>query len=128
MHKAISTHQAPKAVGPYSQAVLAKDFLFISGQLPINPASSLIEALTIEEQTTQVLKNIEAILREAGLNFHQVVRCEIFLTNMNDFKTVNAIYANTFNGPVKPARQTIEVSDLPMGALIEISCIALTGK
>ncbi len=126
--KAISTSKAPQAIGPYSQAVLAGGFLFISGQLPTDPVTGKIEGAGVEEQMRQVLKNIGAILEEAGLTFEQVVRSEIFLQDMKDFKAVNALYAEFFHYPVKPARQTIQAAALPMGALVEISCIALNAK
>lgn len=124
MLKVVSTANAPKAVGPYSQAVIAGSFLFVSGQLPINPLSQTIEKEDIEWQTAQVLQNLEAILIAAGLNFSHVVKCEIFLKNISDFKSVNALYEKAFSYEIKPARQTIEVAALPMGAKIEISCIA----
>ncbi len=118
---------APKAVGPYSQAVMAKPFLFISGQIPLDPETSKITDQTIQGQTIRVFKNLEAILHAAGLTFKEVVRVDVFLKNMDDFQAMNAIYAEQFNHPLKPARQTVQVSKLPMDALIEISCIAFAG-
>lgn len=123
--KKIETAKAPKAVGPYSQAVQAGPFLFVSGQLPIDPAVGKITATTIEEQTRFVLSNLEAILKEAGLTFKNVVRTEVFLKDMNDFQAMNALYAEQFCHAIKPARQTVQVARLPMDALVEISCIAL---
>ncbi len=124
MKKQIITEHAPKAIGPYSQGVMAGGLLFVSGQLPIDPKSGKIVETTIEGQTRQVLKNIEAILKEAGLGFADVVKAEVFLQDMDDFQKMNAIYAAVFTGPIKPARQAVEVARLPMDALIEISCIA----
>ncbi len=121
--KSIHTPDAPAAIGPYSQAIQAGDFLFISGQLPINPASGTIEAVTIEGQTEQVLKNLEAILKAAGLTFNKVVRSEIYLKDMSDFAVVNGLYGQCFPGH-KPARQTLQVAKLPLDARIEISMIA----
>lgn len=128
MKKQINTENAPKAIGPYSQAVLADRFLFVSGQLPIDPASGKILETSIDGQTRQVLSNIEAILKEAGLSFDDVVKAEVFLKEMQDFQKMNAIYAEKFNGPIKPARQAFQVARLPMDALIEISCIAINSK
>lgn len=124
----VNTPNAPKAIGPYSQAVKAGSFLFVSGTLPVDPATGLLSATTIEDQTRQVLKNIDAILKDQGLTFAKVVKTEVYLTNINDFKTMNEIYALEFSNPIKPARQTMEVSALPLGALIEISCIAFFGN
>jgi 2-iminobutanoate/2-iminopropanoate deaminase len=122
--KKISTDKAPKAIGPYSQAVRACNLIFVSGQLPIDVATSNIVEGGIKQQTKQVIDNIEAILKSEGLSLEHVVRCDVFLQNMEDFKTVNSIYAERFTGDIHPARQTVEVAKLPMGALIEISCIA----
>lgn len=123
--KKIDTIEAPAALGPYSQAVKANGFLFVSGQLPIDPKEGKIVETSIEGQTSQVLKNIEAILRSENLSWKDVVRCEIYLQNLSDFKTVNTLYGEKFPHEIKPARQTLEVSKIPLGALIEISCIAL---
>lgn len=127
MKKQIHTENAPKAIGPYSQAVLAGQFLFVSGQLPIDPNTGKITETTIEGQTKQVLSNIEAILKAAGLSFADVVKAEVFLKDMNDFQKMNAIYAEMFTGLIKPARQAFQVARLPMDALIEVSCIAHYG-
>ena len=125
MKKQIDTSDAPKAIGPYSQAVATEQFLFVSGQIPVNPRTGKIDEMSIEWQTGQVFRNLEAILAAAGLTFADVVKAEVFLKDMDDFQKVNAIYAEKFAGPVKPARQTVEVARLPMDALIEISCIAI---
>jgi 2-iminobutanoate/2-iminopropanoate deaminase len=124
MFKKIETEKAPKAIGPYSQAILAGDFLFISGQIPINPKTGKVEESTIEGQTAQVLANIKAILETLGLSFEHVVKTEIYLKDMQDFQVVNAIYAEKFSHPNKPARQTMQVGKLPLDVLLEISCIA----
>lgn len=125
MLKKIETVEAPKAIGPYSQAVMTQQLVFVSGQLPIDPKVGKIVDQSIEGQTKLVLDNIEAILKAAGLTFDNVVKTEVFLKDMNDFSAMNAIYAQRFNGPVKPARQAFQVARLPLDALIEISCIAL---
>ena len=120
--KVISTNNAPKAIGPYSQGILANGFLFISGQIPLDEKGTLVEG-GIEAQAKQSLSNLKAILSACDLEFKDVVKTTIFLTNMSDFDAVNQIYANTF-GEHKPARSTIEVSKLPKGALVEIELIA----
>ena len=122
--KKIETAAAPKAIGPYSQAVLAGPYLFISGQIPIEPNSGKVLASTIEEQTKQVLNNIGAILKEAGLNFENIVKTEVYLKDMQDFVAMNTVYASYFSHPIKPARQAMQVAKLPMDVLIEISAIA----
>lgn len=121
---ALKTDKAPKAIGPYSQAVSDGNYLFVSGQLPIDPKTGRIEAQDTIGQGKQVLSNIEAILTKAGLDFSHVLRVDVFLTNLDDFKDLNAFYQECFGQSVPPARQTIEVSRLPMDAKIEISCIA----
>ena len=124
MQQIIETNNAPKAIGPYSQAVRSGPFLFVSGQLPIDPKTGTIASSTIEGQTGQVLANLEAILVAAGLSLADVVKTDVFLKNMHDFPAMNAVYAKAFNGPLKPARATIQAAMLPMDALVEISCIA----
>lgn len=120
----IEAENAPKAIGPYSHAVKAGDFLFVSGQLPLNPKTGQLAPATIQDQTRQVLANIEAILTAAGLTWKNVVRCEVFLKDLQDFKEMNTIYAEKFPHDVKPARHAFQVAKLPMDALVEISCIA----
>ncbi len=124
MLKKIETNGAPAAIGPYSQAIAANGFLFVSGQIPIDPQAGKIVETSIEGQTGQVLANIEAILKSENLSWEHVVRCEIYLKNLSDFQMVNRLYGEKFTGPIKPARQTLGVSEIPLGALIEISCIA----
>jgi 2-iminobutanoate/2-iminopropanoate deaminase len=121
----IETSDAPKAIGPYSQAIRAGDFLFVSGQIPIDPRTGKIDATTIEAQTAQVLHNIEAILRAAHCDWSHVVKTEIYLQDLQDFQVVNMLYAEKFVGNVHPARQTVQVAKLPMNARLEISCIAM---
>lgn len=123
-HYEVHSENAPAAIGPYSQAVRAGQFLYISGQIGTDPKTSNFVAGGVAEQMKQVLDNLEAILRAEGLTLENVVRSELFLNDMDDFKVVNTIYADRFVYPIKPARQTVAVKGLPRGALIEISCIA----
>lgn len=113
----------PAAVGPYSQAVRSGNLLFCSGQIPINPATGKIEATDVEEQAKQVLANIRALLLSQNLDFNRVVKATVFLQSMADFPKVNPIYEEAFHGH-KPARSTVAVAGLPLGALIEIEIIA----
>jgi 2-iminobutanoate/2-iminopropanoate deaminase len=122
---AINTQAAPKAIGPYSQAVVAGGFVFVSGQIALNPSTASIIEGGIMDQTLQVLKNIEAILKEAGLSLNRVVKTEVFLKDFDDFAAMNEVYATFFPGDIKPARVTVEVSRLPRDVLVEIGCIAL---
>jgi len=116
---------APKAIGPYSQAATAGGFVFLSGQIPLDPASgSLVSG--IEKQTNQVMQNLQAVLKAAGLDFKHVLKATIFLTDLNNFQTVNGIYEKWLGG-VKPARATIQVSALPKGAEVEIEMVAFRG-
>lgn len=120
----ISTEKAPKAIGPYSQAVEANSMLFISGQLAIEPETNQFIGGDIIAQTKHVLENIQSILIAAGSSKDRVLFCTIYLKNLNDFAAFNEVYANFF-GEHRPARATVEVSNLPKGALIEISAIAI---
>lgn len=117
------TPRVPAAVGPYSQAARSGGFLFCSGQIPINPASGKIEAADVEGQARQVLANIEALLLAQGRAMSDVVKATVFLHSMADFPKVNPIYEAAFQGH-KPARSTVQVAGLPLGALIEIEVIA----
>ncbi len=119
----IVSKEAPGAIGPYSQGIRAGNFLFFSGQLPIDPASGEIVAGGIEEQTRRVMANIGAVLASAGCGFRQVVKTTIYLTDLQDFARVNAIYGQYFEAPA-PARATVQVAALPKGAMIEIEGIA----
>lgn len=124
MKKIIETSKAPQAIGPYSQAVIAGGFIFISGQIPINPfTNEIVEG--IESQTKQVMQNLSAILEAQNLTFSDVVKASIFIKDMNDFNEINKIYASYFELGNAPARETVEVSRLPKDVLIEISMIAL---
>ena len=120
--KVIKTLEAPAAIGPYSQAIKANGFLFVSGQIPLTPNGELAGD-DIKTQTKQVLKNLKAILKEADLSLKDAVKTTIFLKNMDDFSIVNEIYAQAF-GEHKPARSTIEISKLPKDVLVEIELIA----
>ena len=120
--KVIKTLEAPAAIGPYSQAIKANGFLFVSGQIPLTPNGELAGD-DIKAQTKQVLKNLKAILKEADLSLKDAVKTTIFLKNMDDFSVVNEIYAQAFKEH-KPARSTIEISKLPKDVLIEIELIA----
>jgi len=121
--KTIQTNKAPAPIGPYSQGVLVNNFLFISGQIALHPQTGKLVNQNIEAETRQALSNIEAILQKADITWQNVVKCEIFLTNIQNFAKVNVIY-NEILGNAAPARQVVEVSALPKGANIEISCIA----
>jgi 2-iminobutanoate/2-iminopropanoate deaminase len=120
----IRTQKAPAAIGPYSQAIRAGDTVYCSGQIPIDPATGELVGGSVEDQTRQVLKNLKAVLRAAGLTFAQVVRCTVFVSNMDDFGRVNEVYAEFFPSD-PPARATVEVSRLPKEVAVEISCIAV---
>lgn len=119
----VHNDKAPKAVGPYSQAIVAGNLVFCAGQIPLNPESMTIEVHTIEEQTRQVLANLDQVLSTVGLSLARVVKTTVFLKNFDDFPRMNSVYAEVFNGH-RPARSTVEVSRLPMDALVEIECIA----
>jgi 2-iminobutanoate/2-iminopropanoate deaminase len=123
MKKIISTDKAPKAIGPYSQAVEANGFIFISGQLPVNPLDGSIPQ-TIKEQTEMVIKNIEAILLSEGLTLKNVVKTTVFMTDLAKFSEMNEVYSKFFSSE-PPARATVEVRNLPKGVMIEIECIAV---
>ena len=115
---------APPPIGPYSPALLVNDTLYISGQVTINIETGQLITENIELATDQVLRNIKALLAEASMTLENVVKCTIFMTDLNEFQKMNAVYAGYFEG-VAPARETVEISRLPMDATIEISCIAI---
>ena len=121
--KIINTREAPAPIGPYSQAVQTGSLLFISGQVAINPASGNVEAKDIREETIQVMKNLTAILHEAQMDFNNVIKTTIFLSDMSLFATVNEIYAGYFTGDY-PARETVAVKGLPKNVNVEINMIA----
>lgn len=124
MKKIIYTKKAPDPVGPYSQAVFVNSTLYISGQVAINPETGKIENSNIENETLQVMKNLEAILNEVGFNFKNVIKSSIFLSDMNNFNAVNKVYGSFFSVEDAPARVTVEVSRLPMDVNVEIDMIA----
>ena len=119
----VYTKEAPDAIGPYSQAIKANGFVFTSGQIAINPSNGQIEATTIEGQTEQVMKNLDAVLKETGSSFEKVVKTVCFLADMNDFGKFNEIYAKYFTS--KPARSCVAVKTLPKNVLVEVECISL---
>lgn len=123
--KKISTNKAPAAIGPYSQAVILDNLLFTSGQIPILPESGNIEAQGITAQAEQVMKNIGAVLEEAGVDYEAVVKTTCFLSDMEDFAPFNDVYAKYFTG--KPARSCVAVKQLPKNALCEVEVIAYLG-
>jgi 2-iminobutanoate/2-iminopropanoate deaminase len=120
----VSTARAPKAIGPYSQAVTANGFLFTAGQVALDPAKGELVAGGITEQTTRALENLRAVLAEAGTDFSHVVKTTVFLVDMADFTDMNAVYARAF-GDHRPARSTVAVAGLPRGARVEIEVIAV---
>lgn len=125
MKKEIRSKNSPEAIGPYSQAIETNfnRLIFISGQLAIDPNSKRLIEGTIDEKTHQVMKNLKSILNEAGLSFENVIKSTIYCTNLDNFKNINEVYGSYFNKPY-PARATIQVSALPLGALVEIEMIA----
>jgi len=123
MKKVISTHNAPAAIGPYSQAILSGNTLYCSGQIAINPVTGNLVIDNITEETNQVMQNILAVLNEAEMDFSHVVKCSIFMKDMNDYAAINAVYANSFSEN-PPAREAVQVSVLPKNVNVEISVIA----
>lgn len=121
----IKSKAAPVAIGPYSHAVKAGDFIFCSGQIGLSPSTGQLVGNDISSQTTQSLKNLKFIVEEAGSDFSHVTKVTIFMTDMNNYSKVNEIYSDYFN-TIKPARSAVQVVALPRGALIEIECIAMT--
>ena len=122
MKKVIATTNAPAAIGPYSQAIEYNGMVYASGQIPVNPATGEVESDNIEGQAEQSLKNVGAILKEAGLDYSNVIKTTCFLADMADFASFNEIYARYFTG--KPARSCVAVKSLPKGALVEVEVIA----
>ena len=125
MKKAILTNKAPLPIGPYNQAINYENMLFVSGQIPLDPDSNELINTGIEDETNQVMKNIQAILTEAGMSFDDIVKTSIFLKDMDNFKIVNEMYGNYFKNIIPPARETVQVSKLPLDVNVEISCIAI---
>jgi 2-iminobutanoate/2-iminopropanoate deaminase len=124
MKTIINTISAPAPIGPYSQAVAANGLLFVSGQIPMDPATGEIISTNIKAEAIQVMENLKAILIEAGTGFDQIIKTTIFLTDMNSFAQVNEVYGSYFTSDF-PARETVQVSGLPKGVNVEISVIAL---
>ncbi|MEE1153904.1 MAG: RidA family protein [Acutalibacteraceae bacterium] len=122
MSEKIYTKNAPDAIGPYSQAVVCNGMVFTSGQIAINPASGNVEAVTIEEQTEQVMKNLGAVLEASGSSYDKAVKTTCFLANMSDFGAFNEIYGKYFSS--KPARSCVAAKELPKGVLVEVEVIA----
>jgi len=126
MKKIIKTPKSPMPIGPYNQAVYAGGTLYISGQVPMNPETGKLVDSSIVDATVQVMKNLEAILRVADMSFSNVVKSSIFITDMDDFAAINAAYGAYFEESIAPARETIQVSKLPLGVDVEISMIAVS--
>ena len=124
MKTVIKIPGAPAPIGPYSQAILSNKTLYVSGQIPLDPFTGDLVTSDIQSATHRVLKNISALISEAGMTLDNVVKCSIFLKDMNDFAVVNEIYASYFSN-VPPARETVQVAKLPLDVSIEISCIAV---
>ena len=120
--KKVATENAPAAIGPYSQAIICGDMVFTSGQIPINPASGNVEAVTIEEQSKQVMENLGAVLKAAGSSFEKAVKTTCFLADIADFAAFNGVYAQYFI--TCPARSCVAVKDLPKGVKVEVEVIA----
>ena len=127
MKTRIHTDKAPAAIGPYSQAVLAGDFLYVSGQLPLDPVSGAMAGDTAAEQAEQSIRNLSAILEAAGMTLADVVKTTVLLADIADFAAVNEVYAKHFTGAVLPARAAFAVRDLPKGAKVEIELVAYKG-
>jgi 2-iminobutanoate/2-iminopropanoate deaminase len=123
MKREVKTEKAPKAIGPYSQAIMAGGFIFVSGQIPIVPATGELVTGTIEDEMRRVLENLSAILQAAGCSLSQVVKVTVFLQDMNDFSKMNAVYGEFFKPPF-PARAAIQVARLPRDARVEVEAIA----
>jgi len=121
----IATTEAPGAVGPYSQGVAADGLVFTAGQIPIDPAAGKVVATTIEDQTRQVLRNVDAVLRAAGSGLHRVVKMTVFMTDLGDFQAMNGVYSEFFPAD-PPARSAVQVVALPLGVQIEMEAVALT--
>ena len=124
IRETVSTDKAPKAIGPYEQAIKAGEFIYTAGQIPIDPQSGNLIAGGIAEQTRQVLENLKAVLEAAGSSLDKVVKATVFLKNMADFAALNEVYGE-YLGKAKPARSTVAVAELPRGALVEMDFVAL---
>lgn len=125
MKKIINTKNAPAPIGPYNQAVLSGNTLYTSGQIAINPASGELVTDSIEKETKQVMENMKAVLKEAGMTFEDVIKSSIFIADMHSFSKINEVYGSYFNAETAPARETVEVANLPKFVNVEISMIAI---
>ncbi|MBY8961381.1 RidA family protein [Flavobacterium sp. D11R37] len=125
MKKIIFTEKAPAPIGPYSQAVLSGNTLYTSGQIAINPENGELVTDTIEDETRQVMENMKAVLEAAGMDFENVIKATIFISDMNDFARINTVYGAYFNEKTAPARETVQVACLPKNVNVEISMIAV---
>ena len=125
MKKIINTSNAPAPIGPYNQAVLIKDTLYISGQIPIDPATGNLVEGDIKKETKQSMENLKAILEEAGMTFEHVIKSSIFIADMHQFAQINEVYGSYFDADTAPARETVEVANLPKFVNVEISMIAV---
>ncbi len=123
--RVVATDQAPRAIGPYSQAIRSGDFIFCAGQAALDPSTGKLIEGGIQEQTRRVLRNLSAVLEAAGSSLSRVVKTTVFLTNLDDFQSMNSVYAEFFPSD-QPARSTVQVSRLPAGAVVEIEAIAVT--
>jgi 2-iminobutanoate/2-iminopropanoate deaminase len=122
--KQIITSEAPAAIGPYSQAIRCGQFVYTSGQIPLDPITGELVGEDVQTQTHRVLQNLQAVLKSAGTSLNNVIKTTVFLTRMSDFQAMNTVYASYFSNPA-PARSTVAVAELPRQALVEIECIAL---
>ena len=125
MKRIISTLKAPQPIGPYSQAVLVGNTLYTSGQIALNPETAELVIDSIEEETTQVMENLKAVLEAADMSFENIIKVSIFISDMNSFAAINAIYGQYFDEATAPARETVEVANLPKFVNVEISAIAV---
>lgn len=125
MKKIIKSSEAPAPIGPYNQAVLAGNTLYVSGQIAINHETGELEIDSLEQETKRVMHNLQAVLQEAGMDFENLVKCSIFISNMDDFGKINELYGKYFEEANAPARETVEVAKLPKNVNVEISAIAV---
>ncbi len=125
MKKIINTSKAPAPIGPYNQAVLSGNTLYTSGQIAINPETGELQTGSIAEETKLVMENLKAILKEAGMTFENVIKTSIFISDMKNFSQINEVYGSYFNAETSPARETVEVANLPKYVNVEISAIAV---
>ena len=125
MKKIIKTDKAPAPIGPYNQAVLTGNMLYISGQIALNPETNELETEELQKETTRVMENLKAILNKAEMDFQNVIKTSIFISNMNNFAKINEVYGSYFDAETAPARETVEVANLPKFVNVEISAIAV---